>query len=198
MTRRCSLLRRLRDSERGAALVEFAFTGPLFLLLLMGIFDYSWQMYAKQVLQGAVAKAARSATLETGSTSQSALDDVVKAAVKNVFPQAQVTFARRTYDNFSEVGNPEPFNDDNGDHVRQNTECFEDVNGNGVWDSDRARGGNGGADDVVLYTVQMRFNRVLPVWRMLGQPQQATLTETTVLRNQPFAVGVDANPVRCS
>lgn len=197
MTRRSSLLRRLRDSERGAALVEFAFTGPLFILLLMGIFDYSWQMYAKQVLQGAVAKAGRNSTLETGSNSQTALDNAVKASVLKVFPHADVTFARRAYDNFSEVGNPEPFNDDNGDGAHQNTECFEDVNGNGVWDSDRARGGNGGADDVILYTVEMKFDRVLPVWRMLGQPQETTLRETTVLRNQPFAVGSDASPVRC-
>jgi hypothetical protein len=198
MTRRSSLLRRLRDSERGAALVEFAFTGPLFIMVLMGIFDYSWQMYAKQVLQGAVAKAARDATLEGNVASQTALDNIVSTAVTNVFPQAQVTFSRRAYDNFNEVGNPEPFNDDNGDHAYQNGECFEDVNGNGVWDSDRARGGNGGADDVILYTVRMRFNRVLPVWRMLGQPQETTLVETTVLRNQPFAVGVDASPVLCS
>ena len=58
--------------------------------------------------------------------------------------------------------------------------------------------GNGGADDVILYTVEMKFDRVLPVWRMLGQPQETTLRETTVLRNQPFAVRVASGAARRS
>jgi Flp pilus assembly protein TadG len=43
MTRRPSfmrrLARRLRQSERGTAFVEFALTAPVFLLVLLGIFD---------------------------------------------------------------------------------------------------------------------------------------------------------------
>lgn len=197
MMRRPSLFRRLRDSERGVALIEFAFTAPIFLLLLMGIFDYSWQLYAKQVLQGAVSKAGRDSTLEANAESQTALDDKVRAAVRDVFPSAVVRFSRQTYDSFDDVGKPEPFADDNADGIRQDTECFEDVNGNGNWDADRGRSGNGGADDVILYTAEMDMDRVLPVWRMLGQPQKTTLAESTVLRNQPFGTNGDANPTRC-
>lgn len=197
MMRRFAFARRLRDQQRGVALIEFALTAPVFLLLLMGIFDYSWQMYAKQVLQGAVSKAARDATLESNATSQAALDNKVRAAVLNVFPTADVRFSRQTYDSFDDVGKPEPFTDGNGDGVRQDTECFEDVNGNGNWDSDRGRAGNGGADDIILYTAKMDITRVLPVWKMLGQSQMTTLSETTVLRNQPFGSGADASPVKC-
>ena len=75
MTRRHALIRRLRRNKRGVALVEFALTAPVFLLLLMGIFDYCWQMYAQQVLQGAVSKAGRDSTLEQFATNQKALDD---------------------------------------------------------------------------------------------------------------------------
>lgn len=199
MTRLHILLRRLRRERRGAALIEFAFLGPVFLLLLMGIFDYGWQIYARQVLQGAVAEAARGATLETNMSSQTDLDDRVTAAVQNIFSDAVMTYKRKTYDSFDEVGNPEPFRDSirplNG--VYDEGECFEDINGNGKWDADRGRDGNGGADDVVLYTATMEFKRVLPVWRMLGQPQVTSLSATTVLRNQPFAIGADASPVRC-
>ena len=39
-------LRRLARDDRGTAITEFALTAPLFLLILMGIFDFSWQMYA--------------------------------------------------------------------------------------------------------------------------------------------------------
>ena len=193
-------VRRLRRHRRGAAMIEFALLGPLFFLLLMGIFDYSWQIYARQVLQGAVAKAARASTLESNMASQTALDDRVTLAVQSVFKDAVVSFTRKTYDSFGDVGNPEPFKDSklplNG--VYDEGECFEDINGNGKWDADRGRDGNGGADDVVLYTASMKIKRVLPVWRMLGQPQESTLTATTVLRNQPFAIGSDANPVQCT
>lgn len=200
MTRARLFARRLRRQQRGTAMIEFALLGPLFLLLLMGIFDYGWQLYARQVLQGAVAKAARAATLESNAASQAALDDAVAAAVRKVFHDAGVTFTRKTYDSFGDVGNPEPFKDSkkplNG--VYDEGECFEDINGNGKWDADRGRDGNGGADDVVLYTASMKIKRVLPVWRMLGQPQESTLTATTVLRNQPYAIGTKASVVKCS
>ncbi|NIJ39054.1 hypothetical protein FHR22_003788 [Sphingopyxis panaciterrae] len=197
MTRRFLFAHRLGRHERGVAAIEFALTGPVFLLLLMGIFDYSWQFYARQVLQGSVAKAARDSTLEINAKSQSKLDERVRYAVHNVFPNAEVSFSRKAYDNFDDVGNPEPFKDNNGNKVRDSNECFEDINGNGVWDSDRGRTGNGGADDIVLYTASMKIKRVLPVWRLLGQPQESTMTATTVLRNQPFNTGSDADPVKC-
>src|SRR3546814_20182080 len=79
-----------------------------------------------------------------------------------------------------------------------------DTNGNGVQDpapddcwEDGGKQGNGGADDVVQYTVSMQFNRVLPVWKMLGQPQSTTLTSSTLLRNQPFAAGGEVLAETC-
>ncbi|MDK2760435.1 MAG: pilus assembly protein [Sphingopyxis sp.] len=201
MTRRHALIRRLRQSERGTALIEFALTAPVFLLLLMGIFDYCWQMYAQQVLQGAVDKAGRDSALEQFSKDQAALDNIVRTQVKNVFASADVSFERKSYDSFAQVGTEERYTDSNPKNGRYDAgECFDDFNGNGKWDADRGRsanGGNGGADDVVLYTASMKFNRVLPVWVMLGQPQETTLTSSTVLRNQPFANGSDSPPDEC-
>lgn len=178
-----ALLRRLRRHQRGTALIEFALTAPVFLLILMGIFDYCWQMYAQQVLQGAVAKAGRDATIETFALDQSNLDQRVRLQVQRVFKNAEVSFNRRAYDEFSNMKPPRAVDYD-GDGV---ADCFEDG----------GKAGNGGADDVVLYTASMKFNRVLPVWRMLGQPQSTTLTSTTVLRNQPFASGTEVAPEVC-
>ena len=168
------LLRRLRRSERGTAFVEFALTAPVFLLILLGIFDYCWQMYAQQVLQGVVAKAGRDATLEGFAADQEALDDAVEAQVKKVFRSAEVSFNRRVFDDYSDI-RPLRWVDTNGNGVQDPSpdDCWEDG----------GRQGNGGADDVVQYTVSMRFDRVLPVWRMLGQPQYKTLTSTT--RSRP-------------
>ncbi len=192
MTRRPSfmrrLVRRLRRSERGTAFIEFALTAPVFLLILLGIFDFCWQMYAQQVLQGVVAKAGRDATLEGFASDQSALDTAVAAQVKNVFVNADVTFNRRVFDDYSDI-RPLRWVDSNGNGIQDPSpeDCWEDG----------GRQGNGGADDVVQYTVSMRFDRVLPVWRMLGQPQYKTLSSTTLLRNQPFAAGGEVEPEIC-
>lgn len=182
------LVRRLRTSERGTAFIEFAFTAPVFLLVLLGIFDYCWQMYAQQVLQGVVAKAGRDATLEGFAADQSALDARVEAQVKKVFANASVTFNRRVFDDYSDI-RPLRWVDSNGNGIQDPSpdDCWEDG----------GRQGNGGADDVVQYTVSMRFDRVLPVWRMLGQPQHTTLSSTTLLRNQPFAAGGEVEPEIC-
>src|SRR3546814_7639710 len=96
MTRSISWLRRLGRSERGAAMIEFALTAPLFLLVLMGAFDYCWQMYAQQVLQGAVSKAGRDSTLEAYASNQSALDTIVREQVQQVFARAEVRSEEHT------------------------------------------------------------------------------------------------------
>jgi len=183
MSRLAALRRRFRHNERGVALIEFALTAPVFLLILMGIFDYCWQMYAQQVLQGAVAKAGRDATIERYANDQSELDKRVREQVQKVFSNANVTFQRRAYDEFSSMKPPREV-DYEPDGI---IDCIEDG----------GKAGNGGADDVVLYTASMRFDRILPVWRMLGQPQSTTLTSTTVLRNQPFASGAEVVAEQC-
>lgn len=193
-----SFLRRLRRSEQGNAIVEFALTAPLFLLILMGIFDFSWQIYGKQVLQGAVSKAARDATLESNAINQAALDSKVREKVLNVFKNGDVTFERKSYDSYSEVGQPEAFTDSNKNGRYDAGECFEDVNGNSSWDADRGATGNGGAEDVVLYTATLEIERVLPVWKMLGQSQTSRIQATTVLRNQPYNAATSTKKVICT
>lgn len=198
MTRRFAFVRRLARDRRATAFMEFALAAPLFLLLALGGIDYCWQLYGQQVLQGAVNKAARSSTLEGYINDPSSLDAEVRARVKNVFKDAQVNFSRKSYESFTEVGKPEPFTDKNGNNAYDSGECFEDMNGNGSWDADRGTTGNGGADDVVVYIASMKYDRILPVWRMLGQPQQKTLVSTTVLRNQPFNANTVSSKVICT
>lgn len=191
-------IHRLARDNRGNAITEFALTAPLFLLVLMGIFDFSWQLYAKEVLSGAVAKVGRASTMEGVANSQAALDAQVSAQVHRVFKDANVTFSRVSYDSYDDIGNPESYTDDNGNGQYDSGECFEDVNGNGSWDADRGAAGNGGADDVVLYTATMTITRILPVWKMLGQPQTKSISAKTILRNQPYNTSTTTSTVICT
>lgn len=191
-------LRRLVGDTRAATLTEFAITAPVFLMTLMAIFDFSMQLYAKSVLTGAVNRAARDASLESNNASQSTLDNAVTAQVREVFRDGTLSFTRKNYDSFDDVRKPEPLTDSNGNGTRQAGECFTDLNGNGSWDTDRGGNGQGGGDEVVLYTASMNLTRLFPGWKMLGQSQSATITASTVLRNQPFATNTPTSNVICT
>ena len=196
MTRRLArLLRALAADTRGVTLVEFAFVSPVLILLLMGLFDFGFQVYARSLLQGAMQEAARNSTLEGGDLSSASLDAAVRGQVHNVIPAATITFTRTNYANFSDVGQPEEFTDTDGDGECNNNEPFEDLNGNGTWDSDRGSQGLGGARDAVLYEATARFPRVFPLHKLMGGTNEVTVDASTVLRNQPFDAQAQRVPV---
>ena len=196
-------LRRLRRSEDGVAITEFGFVAPIFLLLLMGIFDQGYALYIQSALQGAVQEGARQASLE--NTLFSDIEATVNAKVRNVVPSSDpstvisFTLDPSFYQNYNDINLPEDFTDTNGNGVHDATECFIDRNGNVQWDADVGIAGRGGAQDVVSIKASIVFKRVFPFWSLIGQPSEQTLTATTFLRNQPFSaqaarVGVKVCP----
>ena len=187
-------LRKLRRDTDGVTAVEFGFAMPVMAVVLMGLFDIGFQVYAQSILQGAIQEAARETTLESGTTTSSALDDTVKDNVLNVIPGAELTFTRKNYVNFSDVSQAEDFTDTNGDQICNNGEAFEDVNGNGIWDDDRGMDGVGGARDAVLYSATASFDRVFPFGKLVGLPDEVSVTGATVLRNQPFGDQAEREP----
>src|SRR3546814_3699813 len=58
------------DDASGNTIVEFAFVGPVLVLLLMGTLDVGHTLYMQAVLQGVMQKAARDSALESGSRSE--------------------------------------------------------------------------------------------------------------------------------
>lgn len=180
--------KRLVRDETGVTVVEFALISPVLLIMLMGLYDVAYQLYAGAVLQGAIQKAGRDSTIEGAASGTAALDLVVSDQVKRVVPNATLTFTRKAYATFSKVGKPEDWTDSNSNGTCDNNEPFEDVNGNNNWDADRGKTGQGGAKDAVVYTVNVVYPRPLAIGGMLGFSQNVTLKRVTVLRNQPFGI----------
>lgn len=172
--------------ESGVTIIEFAFVAPVFMIMLMGIFDAGHQLYTASAMQGALHEAARSTTLETGFSKTAEIDQEVKDVVLRIAPSADITLTRSNYVNFADVSQPEEFTDTDGDGICNNGEPFEDLNGNGGWDADRGRDGVGGARDAVLYTATATYDRMFPMAGLIGLPEQVVLKANTVLRNQPF------------
>jgi hypothetical protein len=252
-------LLRLRRDKRGIAATEFGFIAPIFIMMLMGIFDQGYSMYIQSALQGAVQEGARQASLE--NTLWSDIQDRVNAQVRQVIPTSDpttvisFTLDPAFYQNYNDIelpenfedkergahlngtyDGPEPYTDSNGngrydegepftdtnsnnrytlgetftdsngngrrdagepyidsmrdgvfDGVYQNDEWYVDRNGNNQWDEDVGIAGRGGAQDVVSIKASIIYNRIFPLWKFVGQPQQMELTATTYLRNQPFS-----------
>ncbi len=179
-------LRALGRDTRGATLVEFAIVAPVMMLLLMGLGDMAYQIYAQSILNGALQKAGRDSTIQGAANDTADIDAKVSNMVKKIAANATFTYTRKNYDSFSVI-KPEPFTDTNGNGVRDAKECFTDVNGNGTWDSDPGIAGQGGASDVTVYTVTVTYPRLFPVARLFGWSQSMTISASTLLKNQPYA-----------
>lgn len=179
------LWRRMRDDDEGVTIVEFALIAPTFLLLLLGTLDVGHMVYAQSVLNGAVQSAARGASLEGGDTA--AADAMVLSRIDGIMPGVQLNSTRTSYYDFADINRSEQWDDTDDSGICDNGETYTDENGNGQWDSDIGVDGNGGANDVVIYTVEATYQ---PLFRVPFMPQAweiRTLESTAISKNQPFA-----------
>lgn len=187
MRNRASTLQRLLRDHSGVTIVEFAMVAPVLLMLLMGLFDLSYNMYTTEMLQGAIHDAARDSTMEGAAGNEAALDAIVTTAVHAVAPAAVLSFNRQAYSSFTAIGRPEDYTDVDNNGTCDNGEPYEDANGNGAWDISTGKTGFGGARDAVLYTVTVNYKRAFPIAAFIpGQSDDFTLEASSVLRNQPF------------
>lgn len=186
---------RLRRDERGATVVEFAAIAPAMLMLILGLLDMSYNIYTSTLLEGAIQKAGRDATIEGAETRTMAIDNRMREVVGDLVSNATITIDRRAYANFADVARPEDFTDADGDGLCGNGEPFEDANRNGTYDTDRGTAGLGGARDAVLYTVTVEYPRAFPVMGLLGFDETVTAQARTVLRNQPYGDQAESTPL---
>ncbi len=189
-----ALLRRLAADSSGATLIEFAFVGPVLILMIMGLFDIAHTQYTASVLHGAMQKAGRDLTLENATSREANLDARVRAQVATVMPNsATVTVEKLSHFDFSDIDQPEEIlgddptgNTGNGVCEGSKNERYVDTNDNSRWDADRGRDGIGGARDAVIYTARVSYPRLFPMYGLAGLSQNITIEASTVLRNQPF------------
>jgi len=178
---------RIRNQEDGATLTEFGFVAPVLVLMIMGIFDMAHSQYTSALVNGAMQKAGRDLTLESAGSKQSDIDQAVIDQVQNVVPgSATISLEKLSHFDFSDIGEAEEYNDDNGDGTCNNNEVYVDANDNGQWDSNRGTTGIGGARDAVLYTAVVTYPRLFPMAGLAGLPEDVELRASTVLRNQPY------------
>jgi hypothetical protein len=179
----------LLKDELGATISEFAVVAPVFLLMMMGTFDAAHTMYVRAVMQGAVYKAARETALKAGQKElqQISIDNELKDQIRLLVPKGATINdpVRASYKNFADAAKSEgePVNDTvTANGICDPGERFEDRNGNGQYDA--ANTGQGGARDIVRYSITVSYNSFFPMPAGLGERE---LTATSVIANQPFS-----------
>lgn len=188
MTGVLNRFRPLRRDARGATLTEFGLIAVPLIMVLLGLFDMGYQSYAKSVLAGTLYKAARRAT--TGNYTTSQIDTYVNGQLTRFNRRATIAIVKKSYYEFSGVQKAEKIVGDTAPLGSYNVgDCFEDANASNTYSDASSSGtvGQGGSDDIIYYNVTMSFPRLFPLYRLMGWTSTVSISENTVLRNQPYA-----------
>jgi len=179
----------LRSTE-GASLVEFALISPVLLLMTLGIIEISLMMLTQNIMESATFTASRlgkTGYTEGGMTREQTIIQALHDSAEGLLDTTKVNIESESYNEFGDVGNPEPFVDANSNGVHESGENFTDVNGNGVYDTDMGAAGEGNSGQVVVYTVTYPWHVVTPILKsIMGDDGVFSLTARTVVKNEPF------------
>ena len=180
-------LRTFWRDRRGVSAVEFSLLGPLAITMLIGIVELGMVFLVSGSLENAVLTSSRfgiTGGAPDGVTREDIIRDLIDRNTFGLVDQADVTIDTIVYDNFSDIGRPEPFADANGDGQWNEGETFTDVNGNGQFDTDVGLVGLGGPGDIVLYRVQYRINTMTALFDPFFHNIEHSAA--VAVRNEPF------------
>lgn len=180
--------RTLACDNRGVTAIEFAMIAPVFVLMLMGIIEFSLVMFVSSVMEGATGMSARygkTGYVAAGSTRQQQIVATVAARTAGLLDPSKISITSTVYSAFDKVNKPEPYTDSNGNHSYTLGEPYTDINGNGQWDEDMGAAGLGNAGDVVVYSISYPWTINTPIMTaFLGNI--FTITSRTVVKNEPY------------
>ena len=172
----------------GITSLEFALISPVFILMVMGIIEFSMIMFTSAVMEsatGSTARLGKTGYVAPGTTRQQQLIDSVANKTTGLLDPDNITVTTTTYSSFGNVNRPEPYIDDNHNDHYDLGESFTDINGNAQWDEDMGRDNAGNANDIVVYTVSYPWHVMTPVVSaVIGSIY--TIRARTVVKNEPY------------
>jgi Flp pilus assembly pilin Flp len=179
--------RSLARCARGATAVEFALVLPFLLLAIVGGIEIAIVLFIGSSIEAAVLEASRYGITGTegGVSRAERVLTIVGNKTYGLLDMDQVELETLVYASFADIGQPEPFIDQDGDDTYDVGEPFTDVNGNATWDPDMGAAGLGGPSDVVVYRLSYDWGIVTPViHEILGDSVRHV--SSIAVRNEPF------------
>ena len=184
----CGHQRSLRICDAGQAMIEFALLVPVFIGLLLGILEFSGVLFAQTLLEGGAREASRfgiTGNTDEGVGREATIRQIIEDNTFGVIDIDELDIETLVYESFGDVGQPEPFTDENGNGDFDDGEPFDDVNGNGSYDEDMGVAGLGGAGDIVVYRLSYDWDIMIPMFEpFFGETVQ--LDASIAVRNEPF------------
>jgi hypothetical protein len=169
-------------------LIEFAYLFPILLLMILGTIELSLVMFIGSSIESAILEASRYGSTGESTEGLSRGDRVLEIVADKTYglvDMDDVELETLVYSSFADVGQPEPFEDDNDDGNYDLGEPYSDINGNGQWDDDMGAAGLGGPSDVVVYRVEYDWGIITPlIQSVLGDSVRHM--SSIAVRNEPF------------
>ena len=173
--------------DKGQAIVEFAFVAPVLIAILCGIMEFSGILFAQTLLEGGARQASRfgiTGAETAGISREDMILQIIDDNAYGIIETDQIEMETLIYETFSAVGQPEPFEDTNGNGIIEEGE-FIDINGNDEWDEDQGEAGLGGPGDVVVYRLRYDWSIMIPIFTPFFGDTVA-LDANVAVRNEPF------------
>ncbi|PCJ34719.1 MAG: hypothetical protein COA93_04370 [Alphaproteobacteria bacterium] len=184
--------KRLRRNQTGSTLVEMAFVLPVISLATIGTLEVGVTMLSVTMLEGAISEASRAGMTGyavDGKTREEYINDLLADRTFGMIDLTNLVINQRVYEDFADVGIPEPYTDVNGDNVYSaGVDSYTDMNCNDQWDSEVGTDGVGGPGQIVLYEAIYDANLMTGFFsRMVGDEDgKIKLTASTVIQNEPY------------
>lgn len=186
-------VRRLAACRRGSSVLEFAFAAPLLVLTMMAVIELGIILFMTSVLEGGVRDASRFGITGYAPAGTSREEQIIDRIAENTFglvDPADIEISTLVYGDFAQIGEPEPYSDDNGNGSYDAGEPYNDINGNGQWDADMGAAGVGGPGDVVVYQVAIDWPLLTPLLdTFIGEDGRMPLSASVAVRNEPYGGG---------
>lgn len=191
-------MKRLRSrffaAQDGTSMVEFALAFPLILSLAAGTIEFAMVSVSTSLLEAGLREASRYGITgldEASGTRETRIMEIVNEHSAGLFTVSATDVSSKVYQDFSNVGDPEPFTDIDGNGTYDAGEPYTDVNCNGSWDSDMGVAGAGAGNEVVLYTVTHDIDTLTGLLDWIIAPNgKVRLQASVAVRNEPFPGGV--------
>ncbi|HVJ51280.1 MAG TPA: TadE family protein [Aliidongia sp.] len=158
-----------RLGERGTAAIEFAFAAPVFLLVILGIFELSFMVFVQTVLDGSARDAARlirTGQVATSTDPQATFQNLLCSDMAVLVGCTNLIFNVQTFSSFSAVTTTPP----------------KDKNGKPVT---TFNAGNASTDMLVEVLYNRPFATQI-IGKFFGSTESVYLSSTVIFRNEPY------------
>lgn len=176
---------------RGVSAVEFAIMAPVLILTVTGIMEVSMVLAVSSLLEGGLRDAARygiTGFVPGGTTREDQIKAIIGEATIGLVDMNNANIQTLVYPSFGDIGQPEPYDDQNTNGVYDIGEPYTDINSNGQWDPDMGAAGLGGPGEIVLYKITYDLGLMTPLLGpIMGGPDgKVTLRASIAVRNEPY------------